>query len=336
MGSEIVSNDQNSYNLLSSKNLYNSLFYVAALALHNEENCRKLFQHAFQHLKESEIDDAKHLNKLPTLRDNINLEYYSFLWRVVLSKDLPIEIFEKTSEFISNQSYNIANYNQHFGTSHGQTRKSELDQIKQKSPSDLRQDYCFGKRYGDDRMMNYISIFLDITFYEIDLTYSPDIESVDKTRIVIKNVMGMKSHYFPTKCMFIISRKTHGIDKIKQYNAISFNNKIVFTRLECEKFQKGTLICKLWSTMCNYHFSTLFTTLNQPILNIKTNIIFEGQHIDQSYRTYQDSKHFTFNKTDYIIIDKEDKSLNENYRGLLDKFQQKLLEKELKSFNDRL
>ena len=249
MGSEIISNDQNFYNLLSSKNLYNSLFYVAALALHNEENCRKLFQYVYPHLKETEVNDVKLINKLPTLRDDNNLEYYSFLWRILLSKSLPIEIFDQTREFISNKNFTLTKFNQYFGSSNGQTRKPEFEQILQKSSLDLRLDYCLGKRYGDDRMMNYISIFLDITFYEIDLTYSPDIESVDKTKIIIKSVMGMKSRHYSTKYMFIISRKSHGIDKIKQYSVLSVNNKFIFTKLECEKFPKGTLICKLWSIM---------------------------------------------------------------------------------------
>ncbi len=86
--------------------------------------------------------------------------------------------------------------------------------------------------------------------------------------------------------------------------------------------------------MHNYHISTLFTDLREPTL--KTNIIFEDQHIDHSLRAYQDLKHFTFNKTNYIIIDQEDKSFNENYGGLLDKTQQKLLENELQLFNDKL
>ncbi len=60
--------------------------------------------------------------------------------------------------------------------------------------------------------------------------------------------------------------------------------------------------------------------LSEPILNTRTNMVIEGrQHIDKSLRTYKNSKQFEFNKTNYIIIDKEDKSLNENYGGLLDK-----------------
>ncbi len=86
MGSEILSNDKNHYNLLFSKNVFNSLFYVAALALDNEENCRKLFQHVHQHLKETEIDDIKLFNKLSTLHDDNNSEYYSFLWQILNSK----------------------------------------------------------------------------------------------------------------------------------------------------------------------------------------------------------------------------------------------------------
>jgi hypothetical protein len=88
--------------------------------------------------------------------------------------------------------------------------------------------------------------------------------------------------------------------------------------------------------MHNYHISTLFSDFKEPTLNTKTNIIFEGEHIDHSLRTYQDQKHFTFNKTNYIIINQEDKSFNENYGGLLDKTQQKLLENELQLFNNKL
>ncbi len=78
------------------------------------------------------------------------------------------------------------------------------------------------------------------------------------------------------------------------------------------------------------------TELSEPILNKRTNMVIEGQHIDHSLRTYKDSKHFTFNKTNYTIIDKEDKSANKNYWGLLDKIQQKLLEKELTDFDNKL
>ncbi len=57
-------------------------------------------------------------------------------------------------------------------------------------------------------------------------------------------------------------------------------------------------------------------------------MIIDGQHIDKSLRTYENSKQFEFNKTNYLIMDKEDTSYNENYRGVLDKTQQNLLEKE--------
>jgi hypothetical protein len=140
MGSEIISNDKNHYNLLSSKNVFNSLFYVAALALDNEENCRKLFQYVHPHLKETEIDDIKLFNKLPTLRDDNNLEYYSFLWRILISKNLPIEIFDQTRKLISSKTYSLTKFNQHFGSSNGQTRSPEFEQIIQKSTSDLRLD----------------------------------------------------------------------------------------------------------------------------------------------------------------------------------------------------
>ncbi len=76
--------------------------------------------------------------------------------------------------------------------------------------------------------------------------------------------------------------------------------------------------------------------MREPTLNTKTNIILDAQYIDHSLRTYQDQKHFTFNKTNYIIINQEDKSFNKNYGGLLDKTQQKLLENELQLINNKL
>ena len=71
-------------------------------------------------------------------------------------------------------------------------------------------------------------------------------------------------------------------------------------------------------------------------MDTKTNTVIDGQHINKSLRIHKDLKHFEFNNTNYLIMDKEDKSLNENYRGVLDNTQQNLLEKELNQFNNKL
>ena len=89
-----------------------------------------------------------------------------------LFKNLPIEIFDQTNKLISNKGYFLTKFNQHFGTSHGQTRTPEFEQIKQKSPSDLRLDYCLGKRHGDDRMTNYVSMFLDAELSTIPRSFT--------------------------------------------------------------------------------------------------------------------------------------------------------------------
>ena len=146
------------------KTAWKTTLTFTTLETNNEENCRKLFQYVYPHLKEIEVNDVKLINKLPTLRDDNNLEYYSFLWRILLSKSLPIEIFDQTREFISNKNFTLTKFNQYFGSSNGQTRKPEFEQILQKSSLDLRLDYCLGKRYGDDRMMiTYLSFLVSLS-----------------------------------------------------------------------------------------------------------------------------------------------------------------------------
>ena len=55
----------------------------------------------------------------------------------LMPKSLPIEIFDQTKELISNKNFTLTKFNQHFGSSNGQTRKPEFEQILQKSSLDL-------------------------------------------------------------------------------------------------------------------------------------------------------------------------------------------------------
>jgi hypothetical protein len=132
--------------------------------------------------------------------------------------------------------------------------------------------------------------------------------------------------FLSSLCSLFREKVEIGVDKVKKYSVLTVNKKTILTKSDCESYQKQTLISKLWSIMYNYHLGTLSTELIEPLLDSKINMIIDGQHRNKSLRIYKVTKHFKFNSTTYLIMDKEDRSLHENYRQASTKFTWKRIE----------